>query len=65
MKWSERTAQGFSPGTIAVKCALKVAAEAHGHGLVVYPTTASNVGCHFQGTFYPKLTQGCSLRPFH
>jgi hypothetical protein len=27
MKWFNRTAQGFSPGSYGTKCALKVAAD--------------------------------------
>jgi hypothetical protein len=64
MKWSERIAQGFSPGYDAARCALPVRRSLRGymdeggkvatgsvlvvHGLIGWPRP--NIGCHFQGT---------------
>jgi len=56
-----RTAQGFSPGLSSAKSALKVAAEARLQAVrVLFERRATNIGCHFQGTFADQLTQGFS-----
>jgi hypothetical protein len=69
MKWSDRTAQGFSPGYDAARCGLKVATDSVSvvHGLIRWPRP--KIGCQFQGTLLlnqPRVeTLGYSVRPFH
>ena len=60
MKWSNRIAQGFSPGLLSDNSALKVAPEetSFGIGAIDAYTRPKTSGATFRAPFIDHLTQG-------
>jgi hypothetical protein len=51
-------AQGFSPGSVILRGALKVAPDVSALEKIKVPRPGPNLGRHFQGDFIGRLTQG-------